>query len=115
MAQPGMRRFEPRGSWVGSAVPNSYTFQIVDQNDLVSTSIEADITRCANYVISLISRYIDWQGTLDFVVNIRPGSELTWSDADGLLPSVSQIGWNGSAWINQTLNECITGFDANPS
>ncbi|MBV8687285.1 MAG: hypothetical protein JOZ90_15350, partial [Alphaproteobacteria bacterium] len=94
---------------------NNYTFHVVDQNDLVSAAIEASISSCAQYVIGLIGRYIDWKGTLDVVVNIRPGSELTWSNANGLLPSVVQLGWNGSAWVNQTLQECVTGIDPNPS
>ena len=43
------------------------------------------------------------------------GSELTWSDADGLLPSFVQLGWTGSAWTNQTITEARTGFDPNPN
>ena len=96
-------------------MPNNYTFQILDPNDLVSAAIEASITIDAQYVIGLVSRYIDWKGTIDFVVEIRPGSELTWSDADGLLPSIVQTAWTGSAWTNQTLTEALTGVDPNPS
>ena len=96
-------------------MPNNFTFQVIDRNDLVSTATETAIAKCALYVIELLSRYVDWLGTIDFVVDIRPASELTWSDADGLLPSVAQIGWNGSAWINETLVECLTGIDSDPS
>jgi Ca2+-binding RTX toxin-like protein len=95
-------------------VANDYTFHIEDRNNLVSAALEDSIARCAQYAIGLISRYIDWQGTLDFVVEVRPGSELTWSDADGLLPSYTQVSWTGSAWSNDTLTECLTGIDPNP-
>lgn len=95
-------------------MPNSYTFQVIDTNDLISSAIEAEIAKCAQYVIGLISHYLDWQGTLDFAINIRPASELTFSDANGLLPTIQEIHWNGSAWINDTLAECLTGVDAQP-
>lgn len=96
-------------------MPNAYTFQIIDPKDLVSSAIEADITRCAQYVIGLISHYLDWQGTLDVAIEIRPAADLTWSDANGLLPTLSDVRWDGSAWINDTLVECRTGVDGNPA
>jgi len=95
-------------------LPNAYTFSVVDTSDLVSASIEAQIEACAEYVISLVAQYIAWQGMIDFVVNVRPASELTWSDADGLLPSVIQTVWDGSGWFNETLAECVTGIDPEP-
>ena len=94
---------------------NAYTFAIVDPSDLVSASIEAEIAQCAEYVIGLLGRYIEWQGTLDFVVEIKPASASPYPSANGILPSVGQIGWNGSAWVNQTLEECITGIDSDPT
>lgn len=96
-------------------MPNAYTFQIIDPKDLVSSAIEADITRCAQYVIGLIAHYLDWQGTLDVAIEIRPAADLTWSDANGLLPTLSDVRWDGSAWINDTLVECRTGIDGNPA
>jgi Ca2+-binding RTX toxin-like protein len=93
---------------------NSYTFSVLDAGDLVTATVEAEIARCAQYVIDLVGRYLDWKGTLDFVVEIRPAAELTWSDADGLLPSYTQIAWNGAGWTNLTLAEALTGFDADP-
>ena len=93
---------------------NSYTFQIIDPGNLVSAAMEASIAVDAQYVIGLVSRYISWNGILDFAVEIRPGSELTWSDADGLLPSIAQTSWTGSAWTNDTLTEALTGIDPNP-
>ena len=94
------------------AAGNAYTFAVIDSQDLISTALETQIAACAQYVIGLVGRYIEWHGTLDFVVDIRPASELTFSDADGLLPSVAQIGWNGTGWVNQTLEECLTGVDS---
>jgi Ca2+-binding RTX toxin-like protein len=96
-------------------VSNSYTFQILDPNNLVSAAIEASIAVDAQYVIGLVSRYVSWKGTMDFVVEIRSAAELTWSDVDGLLPSVVQTAWNGSAWVNQTLIEAKTGIDLDPN
>ncbi|HEY0044679.1 MAG TPA: calcium-binding protein [Allosphingosinicella sp.] len=94
---------------------NLYTFQVVDRDDLVSADIETSITRGALYVIELISRYLDWKSTIDFVVEIRPHHELSFSNADGLLPSYGQIAWNGSAWTNATLAEAISGVDLYPT
>jgi len=97
-------------------MPNAYTFQVVDTNNLISAAQEAQITACAQYVIGLVSRYIDWQGTMDFVVDIKPHSASPYPEINGILPTISQIAPNGSGgWTNQTLNECITGVDANPS
>ena len=94
---------------------NSYTFTLTDTNDLIAADIEAQITACANYVIDLISHYISWQGTMDFAVDIRPKAESPYPDADGILPSIVQIGWNGTGWDNQTLMEAMTGTDSDPS
>ena len=92
---------------------NLYTFALVDSGNLVSAPIEAQIAACANYAIGLISNYLSWNGTLDFVVDIRPDSQSPYPEADGIMPTVAQIAWNGSAWINQTLEECLTGIDSN--
>ena len=90
---------------------NSYTFQILDSNNLVSAAIEASIAVDAQYVIDLVSRYIGWNGTMDFAIEIRSGYELTWSNADGLLPSIVQTSWNGSGWAC----ECGAGSGSNTS
>ncbi|HST37658.1 MAG TPA: hypothetical protein VLK25_13645, partial [Allosphingosinicella sp.] len=92
---------------------NSYTFTLTDANNLIGADIEAKIALCANYVIDLISHYVSWQGTLDFTVVIRPGGESPYPQADGILPSIAQIAWNGTGWDNQTLMEAQTGIDAN--
>lgn len=91
------------------------TLTIEDRDGLISASDELDIRECADYVIGLIDRFIDWQGTLDVMVRVRPASELTWSTADGLLPALAQIGWDGTDWRNDTLDECLTGIDRDPA
>jgi Ca2+-binding RTX toxin-like protein len=104
-ATPGPLALGPPG--------NLYTFTLTDSGNLVSAAIEAQITANAHYVIDLVSRYVSWQGTLDFVVDIQPASQSPYPAVNGILPSVAQIAWNGSAWINQTLEECLTGVDSN--
>lgn len=91
---------------------NLYTFILVDSGNLISSAIEAQIAACANYVIALVSQHIGWQGILDFVVDIRPASQSPYPEVNGILPSVAQVTWNGSAWINRTLEECLTGVDS---
>jgi hypothetical protein len=94
---------------------SQFTFSIDDPNNLVSSKLHQDIERCALYVIELVDRYIDWQGTLDFEVEIRPGSDLTWSEANGLLPTIGQLTWTGQYWNNDTVTESTTGVDSDPS
>jgi hypothetical protein len=94
---------------------NLYTFTLTDGGNLVAPAVEAQIAANAHYVIGLVSRYLTWQGIVDFVVDIRPASQSPYPGADGILPSVAQIAWDGSAWVNQTLAECITGTDSDPS
>ncbi len=97
-----------------AALPgNAYTFTLLDPGNLISASIEAQIGVDAQYVIGLISRYLNWQGTMDFAIEIRPDSQSPFS-ADGLLPSVVQLSWNGTGWVNDTLVECMTGIDNQP-
>jgi Ca2+-binding RTX toxin-like protein len=91
---------------------NAYTFTIADPGDLVSSAVEAQIRTGAEYVIGLISRYIAWKGSMDFVVEIKPAAQSPYPSANGILPSVAQIGWNGTGWDNQTLAECRTGVDS---
>jgi len=94
---------------------NLYTFTLTDGGNLISASVEAQIAANAHYVIGLISRYLTWQGVVDFVVDIRPASQSPYPNVDGILPSVAQIAWDGSGWVNQTLAECLTGTDADPA
>ena len=91
---------------------NLYTFALVDSGNLISSAIEAQIAACADYVIGLVSNYLTWQGILDFVVEIRPNSQTPYPNVDGILPAVADVAWNGSAWINRTLQECLTGVDS---
>ena len=104
-----------RAAQPATVAGNSYTFAVLDPGNLISSTIEAQISVDANYVIGLISHYLAWQGTMDFVVEIKPASALTFSDANGLLPSITQLHWNGSGWVNDTLAECLTGVDNQPA
>lgn len=90
---------------------SNYTFTIIDESDLISAETEQALQVCAEFVIQTLDRHITWQGTLDFAINVKPGSELTWSTANGLLPAIGQQSWNGSAWNNDTLSEALTGVD----
>ena len=80
---------------------------------LIDSTTEKNIIQAATYVGNLLDRYIVWKGVLDIEVQVKPASALTWSNANGLLPSLGQITWNGSGWTNSTLQECLTGVDTN--
>ena len=80
---------------------------------LIDAATEKSLTQSANYVAYLLDRYITWKGVLDIEIQVKPASALTWSTANGLMPALGQITWNGSGWTNSTLNECLTGVDTN--
>ena len=90
---------------------SQYTLTIDDPDRRISDAVKADMQNAANYVIQLIDRYIDWKGVLDVEIEIRPNSELTWSPADGLLPTIGQLSLDGEGWNNDTLIEALTGVD----
>src|SRR5207253_4139208 len=94
---------------------NNYTFTLSDTNNLITADIEAKITANAHYVIDLISHYVSWQGVIDFIVNVRPGSESTYPAADGILPTIAQITWNGTGYDNDTVLMAKSGVDTDPS
>lgn len=93
---------------------SAYTFKVDDSSQLLAASVKQDIERCALFAVANIRRYVEWQGTVDFVVKVLPHHDLTWSTANGLLPAFAQISWNGRSWNNQTLEEIKTGIDQNP-
>ena len=101
--------------YVDAGCVNNYTVTITDESTLLSASTKALMSMNAEYVVQYINRYLDWKGTLDLEIKIRPISELTWSDADGLLPANGQIGWDGIAARTRidTLYEATTGEDLN--
>ena len=80
---------------------------------LIDAATEKNITQSATYVANLLDKYIAWKGVLDIEIQVKPASALTWSTANGLMPSLGQITWNGKGWTNSTLNECLTGVDTN--
>jgi len=80
---------------------------------LIDAATEKSLTQSANYVANLLDKYIAWKGVLDIEIQVKPASALTWSTANGLMPALGQITWNGTGWTNSTLNECLTGVDTN--
>ena len=91
---------------------SQFTVQ-VKGGGLIDSTIEKSIIQAATYVGNLLDRYIIWKGVLDIEIQVKPASALTWSTANGLLPALGQISWTGSSWTNSTLQECLTGEDAN--
>jgi hypothetical protein len=91
---------------------SQFTVQ-VKGGGLIDSTTEKSITQAATYVGNLLDRYIIWKGVLDIEIQVKPASALTWSTANGLLPALGQISWTGSSWTNSTLQECLTGIDAN--
>jgi len=93
---------------------NSYTLSIIDALNLVGSDIEAGIRSGADFAIQNIGRYLSWNGTLDVAIEVRPAVDLTWSTADGLLPSIISASWIDNDWSNNALYEAITGIDRVP-
>ena len=80
-----------------------YSFQVVDNLNLISSETEQLISNSAHYALNRISKHIAWQGTLDAEVRIRPGSENPFPNTNGLLPSVTSLSWIDNDWSNDTL------------
>ena len=91
-----------------------FTFQVVDNLNLISTETEQLISNSAQYALNRISKLIDWQGTLEAEVRIRPASENPFPNTNGLLPSVTSLSWIDNDWSNDTLVELLTGIDRQP-
>ena len=91
---------------------SQFTVQ-VKGGGLIESTTEKSIIQAATYVGNLLDRYIIWKGVLDIEIQVKPASALTWSTANGLLPALGQITRTGSSWTNSTLQECLTGIDAN--
>jgi hypothetical protein len=97
------------------AMLSAHTITVVDFLDLLPASVESEIVRTGSYGMNLISQYVEWKGTLNTEVRIRPASENPNSAANGLMPSIVSATWTGSAWSNDTLNEMISGVDPKPT
>ncbi len=91
-----------------------FTFQVVDELNLVSAETEQQIANSAQYALNRISKHIAWQGTLDVEVRVRPASENPFPNTNGLLPSVISLSWIDNEWSNDTLHELKTGIDRQP-
>ena len=86
---------------------NQYTFEIendpgtyVTENALMTTNAEA--------VIQYLSNYIEWKGTLDFVLRFTDSDRF--GGGLGLLPSVGGRAEDGHTW---SASEAFSGIDAN--
>lgn len=91
-----------------------FTFQVVDDLDLISAATEQQIARSADYALNRIANHIAWQGTLDVEVRIRPASENPFPNTNGIMPSVISASWINGEWSNDTLHELQTGIDRQP-
>lgn len=92
---------------------SNYTIKVVDSNNLIASSVERQIESNAYYVAELLTRYIDWKGVLDIEIRIESAAASPYPAADGILPTLSQISWDGFNWSNDTLYESLTGIDKN--
>lgn len=97
------------------AMLSAHAITVVDSLDLLPASVESEIVRTGSYGMTLISQYVEWKGTLNTEVRIRPASESPNSAANGIMPSIVSATWTGSAWSNDTLNEMISGVDPKPT
>lgn len=91
-----------------------FTFQVVDDLNLISAETEQLISNSAHYALNRISKHMAWQGTLDSEVRVRPASENPFPNTNGLLPSVTSLSWMNDHWSNDTLVELLTGIDRQP-
>ena len=92
-----------------------YTIKVNDDLGLLDAALERRIEAIADAVCREIAGVIEWQGVLDLEVRVLPHDALDFSDADGLLPSLGSISFDGSGFINQTLREALTGIDSRPA
>lgn len=92
---------------------SKYTIKITDTQSLLDQETKNLISKNADAVCTYIAGYVEWNGCLDLEVRILPDSE-SWSSANGLLPALGSISWNGSGWTNNTLNEALSGIDPLP-
>lgn len=90
-----------------------YTLDIVDADSLIGGTAEGKIEAAAEYIMSLLARYMTWEGEFDIEVHIRPDSESTSPGQNGSMKCEVQQRFDGiqNAWINEALEECLTGID----
>jgi hypothetical protein len=87
-------------------VLSAYTVDISDMRNLVSTSVEDQMRLAANYVMTNLSRFVSWKGTIDLKLDIQPPNGVH----DGITPAIMQTR-NGK---NLTVQEMVTGVDPDP-
>lgn len=96
-----------------------WTVSVVDTNQMLDQASHALISKNVQYVMDYLDRFIDWKGTLDVRVNIKPHaalmSELGWPQ-DGIIPA-TEMSWfaQDGKIIKSNLIEMMTGEDKNGS
>ena len=93
----------------------SYTINISDPQDLVSSDVESQLYQAGNYVAELIGTYVDWKGTMDLEIRVADHTKSPYPDADGILPALGSVNWVNGRWENSTLIEATTGNDQYPN
>lgn len=93
------------------------TLSIVDAGNLISSQTEGLIQTDVSYLLNYLDRFMDWNGTLDVQITIKPNSALLpeqGSDVDGIFYATegSWI-WTGTEWDKSNVIEGFTGFDSN--
>ena len=93
----------------------SYTINISDPQDLVSSDVESQLYQAGNYVAELIGTYVDWKGTMDLEIRVADHTKSPYPDVDGILPALGSVNWINGRWENSTLIEATTGNDQYPN
>lgn len=89
---------------------NAYTFSIQNMPEEFA-GLTATITDIAEAVIDYVSYYVEWQGTLDFVVSFGERSDFGYDDTGPGMPAFGGIAWpDDRTWA---AYEAQTGMDAN--
>ena len=90
---------------------SSYTVNISDPQDLVSSDVESQLYQAGIYVAELIGTYVDWKGTMDLEIRVADHTKSPDPDVDGILPALGSVNWLNGRWENSTLIEATTGND----
>jgi len=92
-------------------MPINYTLKISDPGSLLGSSSPL-VTKEIAYVISYLSQYISYQGTLDLQIVVKPASDNPFN-TDGLLPGLPAWVSNAGQMTLATMVEGQTGVDPN--
>ena len=93
---------------------SSYTVNISDPQDLVSSDVESQLYQAGIYVAELIGAYVDWEGTMELEIQVADHTKSPYPNVDGILPALGSVNWINGKWENSTLIEAATGIDQYP-